>query len=63
MKPVARTKMLNFAAENVKRSKTVIQRVSAAEGVQDDLAIVAETSDTLDLHHILAILSQKCLFL
>jgi len=57
LKPVARTKMLNFAAENVKRSKTAMLKVSAAEGVRDVfgriLAIVAKTSDTLDLHHIL----------
>ena len=35
LKPVARTKMLNFAAENVKRSKTAMRKVSAAEGVRD----------------------------
>ena len=33
LKPGARTKMFNFAAENVKRSKTAMRKVSAAEGV------------------------------
>ena len=55
---MARTKILNFAAENVKRSKTGIRKVSAAEGVRDVfgriLAVVTKTSDTLDLHHVLS---------
>ena len=58
LKPVARTKILNFAAENRKRSKTGARKVSAAEGVRDVfgriLAVVAKSSDTIDLHHVLS---------
>ena len=50
--------MLNFAAENGKQSKTAARRANAAEGVRDVfgriLAVAAETSDELDLHHILS---------
>jgi len=35
LKPVARTKILNFAADNRKRSKTGTRKVNAAEGVRD----------------------------
>ena len=58
LKPVARTKVMNFAAENRKRSKAGTRKVNAAEGVRDVfgriLAVVAETSDNIDLHHILS---------
>ena len=58
LKPVARTKILNFAAENRKRSKTGARKVSAVEGVRDVfgriLAVVAKSSDTIDLHHVLS---------
>lgn len=58
LKPVARTKILNFAADNRKRSKTGTRKVNAAEGVRDVfgriLAVVAKTSDTIDLHHVLS---------
>ena len=50
--------MLNFAAENAKRSKTAVQRVNAAEGARDVfgrmLAVAADSTDALDLHHILS---------
>ena len=35
LKLVARTKIVNFAAENVKESKTAVQKINAAEGVRD----------------------------
>ena len=35
LKPVARTKVFNFAAENMKQSKKKIRKVNAAEGVRD----------------------------
>lgn len=35
LKPVARIKMLNFAAENVKPSKTSVKKMNAAEGARD----------------------------
>ena len=35
LKPVARTKMLEFAAEDVKESKTAVRKMNAAEGVRD----------------------------
>ena len=35
LKPVARTKVLNFATENIKESKTKIWKVNAVEGVRD----------------------------
>ena len=58
MKPVARTKILNFAAENRKGPKTGTRKVSAAERVRDVfgriLAVVAKTSDTINLHHVLS---------
>ena len=58
LKPVARTEILNFAAENRKRSKTGARKVSAAEGVRDVfgriLAVVTKSSDTIDLHHVLS---------
>ncbi len=57
LKPVSRTKILNFAAENRKQSKTSTRKVNAAEGVRDVfgriLAVVAKTSDTIDLDHVL----------
>jgi len=58
LKPVARTKILNFAAENRKGPKTGTRKVSAAEGVRDVfgriLAVVAKTSDTINLHYVLS---------
>ncbi len=58
LKPVSRTKILNFAAENRKQSKTSTRKVNAAEGVRDVfgriLAVVAKTSDTIDLDHVLS---------
>ena len=55
LKRVARIKMLNFAAENVKQSRTTNRRVNAAEGVRDVfgriLAVAAKTSDSLNLRH------------
>ena len=59
LKPVARTKVLNFATENIKESKTKIRKVNAVEGVRDDvfgqiLAVVAKASDPLDLRHVLS---------
>ena len=35
LKTVARTKLLNFAAENVKKARTMVRRMNAAEGVRD----------------------------
>ena len=56
LKPVPRIKMLNFASENVKRSKTAVQRIHAAEGARDGfdcmLAVAADSSDAIDLQHI-----------
>ena len=58
LKPVTRVKMLNFAAENVQKSKTAVRRVNAAEGVRDVfgriLAVAAKTSNALDMLHILS---------
>lgn len=58
LKPVTRIKMLNFAAENAKRSKTAVRRVNAAEGARDVfgrmLAVAADSTDALDLQHILS---------
>ena len=34
-KPVVRTKVFNFAAENMTQSKKKIRKVNAAEGVRD----------------------------
>ena len=49
---------MNFAAENVKESKTTVRKMNAAEGVGDVfgrmLAVAAKTSDALNLHHILS---------
>ena len=57
LKPVARVRMLNFASENVKTSKTAARKVNAAEGARDAfgriLAVVGATSDAVDLNHIL----------
>ena len=60
LKPVPRIKMLNIASENTKRSKTAVQRIHAAEGARDVfectcmLAIAADSSDAIDLQHILS---------
>lgn len=63
LKPVARIKILNFAAENRKRSKTGIRKVSAAEGVRDVFGRILAVA-MLPIHSTyLAISLQKCLFL
>ena len=53
-----RIKILNFAAENAKESKTALSRVNAAEGVRDVfgriLAVAVKTSNALDMLHILS---------
>ena len=58
LQPVAKTKVLNFAAENVKSSKGAVRKLKAAEGVRDVfgriLAVAAKKSDALDLQHILS---------
>lgn len=58
LKPVSRSKMLNFAAENSKESKNATRRLDAAEGVRDAfgriLAVAAESSDVFDLRHVLS---------
>lgn len=58
LKTVSRMKILNFASENVKVSRSKGRRLDAAEGVRDIfgriISIAAKTSDTLDLHHLLA---------
>jgi hypothetical protein len=50
--------MLNFAAENVKKSKSAVRKMDAAEGVRDVfgqmLAIVANTSNAFNMQHILS---------
>ena len=48
---------LEHCSENIKQSKTKIWKVNAVEGVRDVfgriLAVVAKTSDALDLRHVL----------
>ena len=58
LKPVPIIKMLKFASENTKRSKTAVQRIHAAEGAryvfERMLAVAADSSDAIDLQHILS---------
>ena len=58
LKPVAMIKKLNFAAENVKKSKTTVKTMVAAEGVRDVfgrmLVVAAKTTNAFNLRHILS---------
>ena len=60
LKPVARTKIKNFATENVKESRNAVRKVDAAEGVRDvfgrilAVAALSSASDVFDLRHLLS---------
>ena len=60
LKPVSRTKILNFAAENAKRHRpsSADQKSKAAEGVRDVfgkiLAVAAHSNSAINLQHILS---------
>ena len=58
LKPVQKTKILNFASENVKASRNFSKRVEAAERVRDIfvriIAVAAKSSNNLDLRHLLS---------
>ena len=60
LKLVARTKIKNFATENVKESRNAVRKVDAAEGVRDvfgrllAVAALSSASDAFDLRHLLS---------
>ena len=60
LKPVSRTKIQNFAAENAKRHRptSAAQKSKAAEGVRDvfgkTLAFAAHSNNAINLQHILS---------
>ena len=59
LKPVARTKVFNFAAENMqqskkKRSGKLMQQREFGMSLDENIAVVAKTSDALDLRHVLS---------
>ena len=60
LKPVSRTKINNFATENVKESRSAVQKVDATEGVRDvfgrsiAVAALSSASDVFDLRHLLS---------
>ena len=57
---MARTKIKNFATENVKESRNGVRKVDAAEGVRDvfgrilAVAALSSASDVFDLRHLLS---------
>ena len=59
-KPVARTKIKNFATENMKESRNAVRKVDAAKGVKDvfgriiAVAALSSASDVFDLRHLLS---------
>ena len=57
LKTVARTKVVNFAAENTKTRTSSTPKVQTAEGVRDGFARIlfleSQTSKTFDFQHIL----------